>query len=208
MRKLVLLLAILALPGLAMAQPTMDASSPADLDLDGIINYDPNIDTQIVVDVALGPATTVNGACQYSLSIDGMANDADWDLGNVAQTNGLFFMGGAMTDTAGGTMPAGYLVGQSMAIVNATVAEGYMAMGAYGPGAPMATWTITGNNAVLSTKVGTSQLIQADFPVWPSNNVDGAPLAGAGVALLVNIVPEPATALLLLGAIPFLRRRR
>ena len=197
MRKLVLALAILALPGLAMAQPTLDVSES--VTKAPIIAYDPSVDTQIVIDVDLGPLTAVAAALQYSVCIDGMANDADWILGNVVQTNGLFQMGGAM--------PSG-LAGSPMNVVNATVAEGYMAMMPYGPGAPIATWTLAGNNAALAGKVGTTQLIQADIMVWPTNGVDGAPFPVLGMPLLVDIVPEPATALLLLGAIPFLRRRR
>ena len=197
MSKLVLALAILALPGLTMAQPSMDVSQT--VTKAPIIQYDPWVDTQIVIDVDLGPATAVNGGLQYSVCIDGQANDADWTLVNVVENSSLFPMGGAISSG---------LAGSPMNVVNGTTAEGYMAMMAYGPGAPIATWTLAGDNPVLKTKVGTFQMIQADVMVWPTNGVDGAPFAALGVPLQVDIVPEPTTALLLPGAIPFLRRRR
>ena len=195
MKKYVLLLAILALPGLAMAQPTMDVLIGA---APGVITYNPFTDTSINFDVHVGGIPPMGGI-QYSVAIDGQANDADWLLNNVVQKSFMMFMGGAMT-----WVPS--LVGSPMTVVNATAAEGYM--GGCGPGQIVASWTLDGNNASLLGKLNTTQIIQADIMVWPNNGIDGVAFAGAGVPLQVNIVPEPASVLLLLGALPFLRRRR
>ena len=200
MKKYVLLLAILVLPGLAMGQPTLDVFPQGGSPTPGLITYDPRPgnDTQIVFDVHVDGITPMGGL-QYSVAIDAQANDADWLLNNVVQKSFMMFMGGAMTW-------APSLVGAPMNIVNATTAEGYM--GGCGPGQHLAEWTLDGVNAQLIPKIGTIQIVQADIMVWPGNGIDQVPFVGAGISLPVQIVPEPASVLLLLGALPFLRRRR
>jgi hypothetical protein len=202
MRKFVLLLAILALPGLAMAQ--MDVSSPDDLAsdglADGVITIAPAAGQVITIDVATSAGTTVNSTLQYSLTAN--AADAGLDYTALAQSPmvppqyfSLFYFGGV-----GLWSPS--LVGSSMAVVNTTVAEGYnVSLASSGL---VATWTLTTN---ASLAPGT-YVIQADSLVFASNSIDGVPMGGTGQHLTLNVVPEPATALLLLGALPFLRRRR
>ena len=198
MRKFVLLLAILALPGLAMAQPQLDVSSPSAVG--GVITVDLNALAPITIDVSCPATSTVTSTMQYSLTAG--AADAGLDFGGLAhsailppaQYFQLMYFGGVAN------MPA--LIGQSMAVVNTTVAEGYnMTLPCYGA---VATWTLNPNASLAAG----SYTISADQLVWPQNSIDGVPFTGIGQTLTLNVVPEPATALLLLGALPFLRRRR
>jgi MYXO-CTERM domain-containing protein len=189
MRKLVLALAILALPGLAMAQPNLDATQG------GLTAISVPIGAPITVDVDLGAATTVNSGLQYNLTVDAGASDALFTVQSV-------------TDMSPGTVlpVGGFVAGTLVAPINLgasnPTAEGYFNIAPYGPGLPIAQWVLTCAAVGVYT-------IQADTPMNASNGADGIPwTTGMGKALVVTVTPEPATALLLLGALPFLRRRR
>jgi hypothetical protein len=197
MRKLVLLLAILALPGLAMAQPAMDAISPDDggaIDQDGIVGQvTVNQGQAVVVDVSLAGATTVTAGLQYSLTADGGVSDNLMTVVGYARTEAALFPIGGLAANPAPAFPINLGV-------NNAVAEGYMAFAPYA-GPPIASWVIT------CATVGT-YLIQSDTLLYGSNGVDGMPFAGAGIPLVLKVVPEPATLSLLLLGLPFLRRRR
>jgi hypothetical protein len=212
MRKFVLLVAtaaLLALPGLTLAQ-TLDAFE-AGTGL-AAITYDPNVGGSIFVDSYLGPNTTVNSFSnmQYNLTTNGGGMDANFDVLTLVELSAMTKVGGLGNVGTLIPMPV------NLATLNYTPnptggAEGYANFGAaYGPGTPIAQWELQPTAAgliVLQGMIGGSITVEASTMVNASNGVNGLPILG-GAPLVVNLVPEPASVLLMLGVIPFLRRRR
>ena len=225
MRKCVLLLAtaaILALPGAVFAQGTYISVVPSGVAYPAPtlpIGFDPSVDTQVVVDLYLDVAA--NTGIGFFLSSDSGAGastgDALWTVS--AFTAGTLPFGW-------GPMPGAYMipgtgVGATLAANNTDPSLGgpgpanlfNMYGGAYPAGSLLGTATLvpTGGAAAFAGLIGTTLSIEADHDMnYPATGatIDGLLPTGTSVDVLVNITPEPATALLLLGAIPFLRRRR
>lgn len=225
MRKYVLLLAMaamLALPGAVFAQGNYISVLPGGVAYPApslVINYDANAGGPIVVDLYLDlPSVAGIG---YFLSVDAGAGggassgDALWTMAGFAPPVlpfGWLPLGAAYYGGAG--------IGTTLAANNAdpiTGAPGAAALfNAYAPPpgnyAPNALGTATLMPAVSMVPfIGQTMLIEADQDMaWPATGatIDGAPPSMSSVDVLVNITPEPATALLLLGALPFMRRRR
>lgn len=212
MRKFVLLVAtaaLLALPGLTLAQ-TLDAFE-AGTGL-AAITYDPFVGGSIFVDSYLGPNTTVNtfSNMQYNLTTNGGGMDGNFDVLSLVELSAMTKVGGV--GNIGTLIPPPV----NLATLNYTPnptggAEGYANFGGpYGPGKPIAQWELQPTAAgliVLQGMVGGSITVEASTMVNASNGVNGLPILG-GAPLVVNLVPEPASVLLMLGVIPFLRRRR
>ena len=231
MKKYVLALAILALPGLAFGQyGTMTVATPGQATpvVGGVIEFDPAVDVSIKFDVyfAAPPGMPLDGG-QFSILSDlnpggtgylgQTSGDNDWAYDPVAPYTHANLYG-----------PADYFTGVGFgafngaplsAVYGAGQAESYMTFAAAPvpgpiPGVILATYELIPN---IPLTVGDSYLISAD------NDPPGMFLANGWTAMLdpammgtwntviplqVDIVPEPASVLLLLGALPFLRRRR
>jgi len=200
MRKLVLVVAILALPGLAFASKLDVQSGGA-----SAITLPLNSAGPIVIDVMLTDtiAGAIDGAL-YNIHANNGAADALFDITTYA--NGNLFLAGdyLMGVAAGGNVPP-----FNMAAVPSS--EGYAkTSGALLDGASgtLATYTI---QPVAPLAAGV-YVISVTYDPDGYNGVSaGGSIFGfdpASVPLTINVLPEPASALLLLGAIPFLRRRR
>ena len=220
MRKLILLLAILALPGLAMAEhlDVVSGGAPA-------ILVDPMVSTgPIVIDILLTTAIPLDGA-QYSLSADlngggpgtgdGLVSyDAATPWVHALGPTGFTGLGGDYVQLIGvGAIPPG----STFAAVNTMGPELYFKSFGQTPllnNALLCSYTIHLTGPV---SLGDQIVIMAGADPGPGPNgmfgngyISGT--AGGpwhpGAPLVIDIVPEPATMLLLLGALPFLRRRR
>ena len=215
---LIVAMAILALPGLAMAQPianvTQNAASTIPVDGAGVLQFDPGIHTSIIIDVVADWQTNQHYAATYYVASDlnsgGLGTgDTDWtyDLTNfIIQGNSYLDPGERM----GSGIAAGLDLGQAWAAGRQQYAT---FMSIYGPGP-----VILASHEIVFAGPGTLNDL---YTIDASSQIGGlacglaGPASGGasllyagGTPLQVEIVPEPATALLLLGAIPFLRRRR
>ena len=218
MRKFVLLLAILALPGLAFGQPPVVYMSA---EVAGSNTVDMQAPGPIVIDVFINVTNAAGGpdGWQYNLSVDGGANDhvlttdpnpdivwgifqpglfmvtpAEyigvgqnkniWDLTNTTLA-GCNAVGAEVWQMAAGSLPVGkFLLGQYGMSFNGPVGTYVIDLNSnnYGWGSGVVTYNSGANNTTM---------------VPPGDGSD-----------LLTITPEPASILLLLGALPFLRRRR
>jgi hypothetical protein len=208
MRKLVLLLAILALPGLAFGQVSLDVGVggvPGGVSGGGAIAIDVLLNTPIPLD-----------GVQYSLSaeLNGMgAGSGDalvtYDV-ITPWVNGTTFtgLGGDYTQLIG----VGAGNGMTMAAMNMMGPELYFKSFGTTPAPLAAALVATYNVTVAPLNPGDVLVITAGAdPMGMFGNgysyaggTQGGPFhPGLGLT-----IPEPASILLLLGALPFLRRRR
>jgi len=227
MKKMLVLVAatLLAIPGITLADPTLDAvADPITLSLpgmsvdgDGHLQFDLTnpTHTSIIVDVVCTTASITSWGAAYTITSDlnggGLkSGDANliYHLTNAHIIGDMFpvteYMSGVGLGAGGGG-------GATVAAVSAASTEQYMSFSTnYGPN----TYTIAKHELLISG------LVVGDYiEIILDSNAYGkvvylADVVGGNVpwtqsaALGIDIVPEPATALLLLGAIPFLRRRR
>lgn len=235
MKKGVLIVAIaalLALPGVTLAQSAPIGvvqasavhSTPApgvpQVDGSGAIQFDPTIHTSIIVDVVvLDPAIPDTWMANYFLSSNLNAGgitsgDADWMFDPVNARVALGPIGAAFQPTD--RIVGGIAGGLTLAQAGAGGIEQYMTFGL-----PFMSPVLVMSHElqlVGSPVVGDQYLIHSDLNAYGSPSPlpgSGSFTAGGGLIpfvggqpLVVDIVPEPASVLLLLGALPFLRRRR
>jgi hypothetical protein len=219
MRKYVLVLAIaamLALPGLTFGQASLDVVENGTGN--NLVIMDPNISNVLKLDVLLNTAMGHNGA-QYSVTTDYMG-------GGPGSGDAMWIYDPAVPFTIGTVYPIGDYVGgiglppwsppgpgSTLQAVNQTWAESFFAYsGLKMGGGLLATYHI---QLVGAVNPGDIFLITAGTepgPAYLGNALMDANYGmvpwGQGAALTVQIIPEPASLLLLLGALPFLRRRR
>jgi len=205
------------------------------IDAQGHLQFNPAAHTSVLFDAILntdapfhiGPSYAMSIAKGLSINPAGAVatgGDSDWvySAPPVNRATAAFYTAGEYITGVGTAAGAG--AGKTPAQMGAAFqAEAFSAafgityagaglMGIYEilPNVPLAQgdyyeislWTdpyfnITGTTGQLFELVG--------GPAGPGNLV---PFTAASVVLGIDIVPEPATALLLLGAIPFMRRRR
>ena len=224
MRKVILALAIaalLALPGITFGQwNTVVVENPSGA---SVINF-PIGTPSLVIDVLVtAPGMPLDGGGFY-ITTDKNAGglttgDNDWIYDPAVP----FTNSGLYNFVAPGNMGDDYLTGVGNAAYNgaplaapiaAWVPEAWFGAAPAFPGpagAVIATYEIQ----PIGVAVGDTYLIYASSsPLMPPGQgysgyygMYGGPW-NAEIPLQVNITPEPATALLLLGVIPFLRRRR
>ena len=221
MRKFVLALAIaalLALPGMSFGQNDIYAVSgyldaPPGV-LDGVADSGvPAISipagpagTPIVVDIAIESAVQWAGAT-FVLTADSgggpMSGNADWIYSAFVSSP---MITAADWGAGGGDPVTKGQMGSPLGMAFGPTAF-FNQMGWYAAGeAQVCSFTLMSAAPLL---VGQSWMIEADFDPGVGVGVTPPGAFSPGSAdLLVNVVPEPATALLLLGALPFLRRRR
>ena len=225
MRKFVLLLAILVLPGLAMAQPVI---VPTAVTVD-LLGGDHGTGVPLVQLPEASPAGVID--LWMVINSDGDLDGLQWLLDDP---NGVFTDVGDATPSAdqypavpGMFFTAGF--GSAFHLNDAT----YWATGEYsasadpfsGPAKDVIfknTGFVSQANLVNATVIGyelsyPANLALGQYPIslagssiWTSQDAGGASLNGplGGNSFILEVVPEPTTALLLLGALPFLRRRR
>jgi hypothetical protein len=213
MRKLVLLLAILALPGLAFGDPEHLDVGIGGLP-GGVISMPPAVNP-ITIDVLLTSAIAIDGA-QYSLYTDlnGMGpGSGDHLVTYDALTpwiNGVLFMGlGIDYQMHIGT---GAGAGMTMAAINMQAPEMYFKN--YGSVPPVVAGLLAqyvihvaplNPGDTLAIYAGADPMGMFGNGYITYGGAGGGPWH-QGAPLIIT--PEPATMLLLLGALPFLRRRR
>ena len=227
MRRGILLLAIaalLALPGVTLAQVGApigevhyNSATVAPLD-GGAVQFDPTIHSSIIVDIVItDPGILQMYSAYYFLSADlnggGITTgDGDWtyDASNAKNYTG-------MDGASGDLVTGGIAGGLTLAGAGNAGIEQY----SFGTALPSPV-SIVSHEILLtgSPIVGDQYVLHSDSLTtgYPSSGVTPGVTSFesfgmnigfvGGVPLVVDIVPEPATALLLLGALPFLRRRR
>jgi hypothetical protein len=204
MRKYVLLLAILALPGMSFGQTNTqldivyNAATAAPL-VGGVVQFDPGVHSSIIFDVVFqNPLSQSVTGLQYLIDLAPVAEEANWswDAG-TPWTNGTLFSAGMWQ---AGVQFGG--AGLAMNVWGSPEAVFVGASPAITTGGLVATYEIVATGGTLSN-------FSIGVPTG-SPPADAVPvgLLDPGIFLPVNIVPEPASVLLLLGALPFLRRRR
>ena len=212
---LVLLLAILALPGLALGQqPVLDvgfAGAPG-VTISQTVNPNP-----ITIDVLLTTSIPLDGA-QYSLSADyngGGPGSGDAMVTYDAVTpwiNGTVFTGiGGDYVQLIGVSPAA--LGATMAMVNMMGPDMYFKQ--FGSTASPLTAALVAQYVIHVAPLNPGDTLAIMAGADPLNAFGNGyiTLGGAGggpwhPGAPLIITPEPASILLLLGALPFLRRRR
>jgi hypothetical protein len=231
MRKFLLLLAILALPGLAIAAPPDDVPSTVTVDLKA---GDHGTGGVASLSVAPGVGGTID--LWMYITSDGDLDGAQWDIEvNGTNDTSLFSFDGLATPSADQypSYPGVFYddgLGEAFRMNDAT----YWNLGDYSPSttpldnsASEVIFKNTGFNDVShinngQTMIGyefswDSSLAQGDYTFslgsndkWTSQDASGNYLEGtlSGDDFVLTITPEPATVLLLLGALPFMRRRR
>jgi len=201
MRKgLIVVIALLAIPGLAFGQTQLDVVGPAE--------YDYTVGGPLTIDVVVSnlPAGGLNGL-QYSITADGGASDANWMLDPATPyANGTVFLASdylSFIGFAGAGMP--------LNVVNMSAPELYFkSFGTALAGGTVASYTLLPTidlSPLAGQTVTFSATVDPGFGNGPSPGGPGA-WSAESQDLAVKIVPEPATALLLIAALPFLRRRR
>ena len=223
MRKFVLALAIaalLALPGMSFGQNDIYVLSGYLDTPPGVINGGPDsgipqidvapgpMGTPIVIDIAVESAVQWAGV-SFAVTADSgggpMSGNADWIYNNwvsgVTPQPGDWGAGGGDPITKGQMG----LDLNSWGPMGPTAA--FSGMGWYPAGEQLVcTFTLTSAAPLL---VGQTWMIEADFdPGFGTGVTPPGSFSVGSLDLLVNVTPEPATALLLIGALPFLRRRR
>ena len=236
MRKGILLLAmtaILALPGVTFGQfgyftdMVANPANTGNITAGGVLEFDPAADVSIIIDVYLSSSapTFLDGA-QFNIISDvnpggtgylgPTSGDNDWMFDPaVPYTHQGVFLPGDYFNGAGTSQLAGLPLSAAYSGMP-TVPEAYatMVMPSNIAINPVPAHLSTYELQHILVTVGDSYLITADNIGDPLNGwmnfVDAGMMGGWNVMapLQVDIVPEPATALLLLGALPFLRRRR
>ena len=229
MRKFVLALAIaalLALPGITLGQPGGTYETTVLENSTGLSVIEIEVGDSILIDVlvsapdAAGPWSSLDGA-GFAITADKNAGgeatgDGDWiyDPTSPFTNSGLFAVADYLTGIGKSTTYDGAPLS---APYSAGVAEQWSTAVVPGPvpssaGSLIATYEIH----AVGASVGDTYLIFADdTPNHTYMGIGyvtyygfyGGPWTGQN-PLQVNITPEPATALLLLGVLPFLRRRR
>jgi hypothetical protein len=216
MRKLVLLLAILALPGLALGQPQLDVGVGG---APGAVVAVPPLGP-IVIDVLLTSGIPLDGA-QYSLS-------AELVIGGVPMGPGSgdpLVMYDPVTPWINGTLFTG--VGLDYVMLIGTGAGNGATMAMMNMSGPEMYFKGSGSIAPQPVPALLAQYVIHVAPLAPGDRLlitAGAdPMGMFGNGYIINggagggpwhpgvplvITPEPASILLLLGALPFLRRRR
>jgi len=216
-----LVLAVMAL----LALPVMTMAWTIELDLaqtgTGATAISVAPGTAISVDVRLtsnyqytaAPPPNPKGldGIQYQIESDSKVTDGLWNFptDGTAMTLGTVFASSELTSQIATYAPYGAPY-NNLAVINSYGAE----VGFKGQG----TWVLASNNALVATYAmiapsapGVYVLsgIKNDYG-WGNNPAPVASTGGytGGDSLTVTVTPEPATALLLIGAIPFLRRRR
>ena len=242
MRKFVLLLAILALPGLTFGQNDIYVMSgyadgpPGVLDSVpdsgvSVLNILPGpVGTPIVIDIVVESAapwsavtyaiTADNGTINPMTGNTDMSGDADW----LYDPNpALAWINGPTIPLADWNAPGGNVV--SYGLQGQALGAVHDFFGMYtGFVSPQAVWHGVGTlpageqlvcqytlNSAAPLVNGQSWLIKAQLDPMFAFGVGVTPpgnFSPTSLDLLVNVIPEPASALLLLGALPFLRRRR
>ena len=231
MRKVILALAIaamLALPGITFGQP---APAPWEIAVQengtGLTSIDFPLGTpSLVIDViVISPPNNGFDGASFYITTDKNAGgltsgDADWIYDpSVPFTNsGLFtFIGPASPadEYLSGIGNGGYNGAPLAAPIAAGVAEAWWAGGLLPQAGPAGAVIATYEIQPIGVAVGDTYLLFAsDKPPLPVGQGYSGYYGYYGGPwqmehpLLINITPEPATALLLLGALPFLRRRR
>jgi MYXO-CTERM domain-containing protein len=161
------------------------------------------------------PFTKGLDGVQYQLEANGSALDScvDFITDGTAWVNGTVFTGAEYSGKIAGYAP--YPPFNNLATINAAGAELYF------KGAGAYVYPVTDGLVATYTFYVDCECVDCDGQIVIDAISDDyghgnnpAPVADighgytGGSALIINCVPEPATALLLLGAIPFLRRRR
>ena len=210
MRKLVLLLAILTLPGLALGQSLDIGVGGAPV---GSILQSAN-PNPIIIDVLLNTPIPLGGV-QYSISAE--LNGGGPGSGDTLVTYDLttpWINGALFTGVGGdylGVIGVGAGNGQTMQAVNMTAPDSYFKNFGTTP-APLTAGLVAQYVIhVAPLNPGDSLAITAGANpyAYMANGYITATGAGPwhpGAPLIIT--PEPASILLLLGALPFLRRRR
>jgi hypothetical protein len=216
MRKLVLLLAILALPGLALGQ-TLDVG------IGGVPGVSiVNTGAPITLDVLITTPMQIDGA-QYSLTAElllggvpqgPMSADGMVTYDPVAPfANGTVFAIGDYNSAIG--VPAGAPMGAglTMAAINGGMGPELYFNGVVGGGPAPQVLGLLAQYVVTVAPLGPGMSVQIRADVDPGFGNGYLTNGGAGggawhQSLPLTITPEPASILLLLGALPFLRRRR
>ena len=226
MRKFVLSLAIaalLALPGLAFGSPggTISVKSGGNTS----ISIDKSV-TEITIDVIL-VSDSAAGTVMYCLTADDgggiSSGDADWDYKTGGFSNGDFmdlvdWDNGGRPSSMGGVDIQGLPLEAAHdpdIIAGGSGTPGYAFM-YQGPAdnvtdTPAGTYTVCSYVLLSPQTVGSWDISAKEGPGgvdYFGIGVGGSAGFSGGTDLTVDITPEPATALLLLGALPFLRRRR
>ena len=220
---LVLLLAILALPGLALGQQQyLDVVSGGASAI--LVNDQPLPQGPITIDVLLTTAIVLDGA-QYSLSanLNGMGPGSGDGL--ITYDMATPWIHGPLPGNPGATGFTG-LGGDYVQLIGVGMGNG-ATMAAINLMGPELYFKTFGQTPLLNNALLASYVIHVTGPVVigdqiaimagadPNNMFGNGYISGAaggpwdqGAPLIIDIVPEPASILLLLGALPFLRRRR
>ena len=158
------------------------------------IDFNPAVDTEILVDVVTDVATD---GVNFNIVVDNGASDGIWGMGAPGLTAyGVYGASDrwfATYDVAADT---------DLATLNTMGNEIYFKGAGQAAAGTVATYRVV---PVGTLTMGEVYEMSAGTDAYGWGNFFGG-LEG-GAPLIVNIVPEPATALLLLVALPFLRRR-
>jgi len=181
------------------------------------IDINPAVDSSIQIDLNASqyPVGGLNGL-QYSLSaslnlaplpISGPnTGDADWLIDPVAPyVNGVVFLAGDYISGIG----TGAVNGQPLATANTTFPELYFkTFGTATTVGLVATYTLVPNGLLTEgDRYHFTAIYDPGFGNGPSPGGPGA-WDQTSLSLQVNIIPEPVGVLLILGALPFIVRRR
>ena len=227
MRRVILLLAmaaILALPGLALAQPTV-VPTYADVDLKA-----GDHGTGGVAALSAPPNTAGTMDLWMYVTSDGDLDGLQWDIEVNGVNNQTLFSHDAMAAPSADLYPpynaqtAGFgevfsasdgtkwATGDFTASANPfdNAASEYIFRTGFTDVAHLSDATVIGYEISWTAALPADDYTFSIESKWTSQDAMGDPLEGSlgGDDFVLTITPEPATALLLLGALPIMRRRR